>query len=193
MARSTTQRTTGAENKKSKGIGSKGTRRCPDALKGPIGHPNQSLLKPVSAKQAKKPISLADEIKAGRMPADWDSQLTSMFEEGASNAEVVAKICQWRKCDCRDLVACWIEDEPEFRRVIMLGRQVCEGWWLKEGRDGLRLGSHFNSSLYQFCMVSRFGNVSERINATVDIGTELLNLMEKNDGATRSIPVKASA
>lgn len=91
---------------------------------------------------------------AGR-PTKYDpsmcDDLIALFKEGASKAEIAAKLGI-----CRDTFAEWEKSNPQFSEAVKKGVQLSEAWWQEQGRIALR-EKDFNSTLWYMNMKNRFG------------------------------------
>jgi hypothetical protein len=86
------------------------------------------------------------ELKSG-----WRETIIGMMKEGASATEVRAETGigreLWERLE---------EEEPEFREVAQLGRELSEAWWMNQARSNLYNGK-FQTVLWYMNMKNRFG------------------------------------
>jgi len=86
----------------------------------------------------------------------WEKGVIKLAGEGASDVELrvflgISKELWYR----------FIEEEPKFRETIKKAKELCEAWWVKNGRTSLRDGK-FNSTLWYMNMKNRFGWADKR-------------------------------
>lgn len=134
---------------------------------------------------APRPLVLA-ELERTLFPIDWKAQVVALYSVGGCDVEVRAMLATWRgRSFNQDTWERWLRDEPDFIDVIEYGRQICEGWWRREGREQLR-NVNFNARLYALQMNNRFGWSDSRH----DVAEKLSTLLETLNGQSRQLPVK---
>lgn len=133
-------------------------------------------------------ITLADLV-ATVFPLKWRDEIVNLYGNGGCDVECRAMIAGWRgRSFHQDTWERWLKEEDEFADIIEYARQLCEGWWLQEGRINLR-NVNFNAKLYALQMNNRFGWSSQKH----DVGAGMMQLLEVLNGQSRDLPVKASA
>ena len=85
------------------------------------------------------------------LPKNWKKIITDIKRQGGSDVEVRVAL------DISDdLWSRFIKEIEEFSRTIKKGTDLCEAWWVKEGR--VNLGNRqFNAVLWYMNMKNRFG------------------------------------
>lgn len=90
------------------------------------------------------------------LPQDWEEVLLSMYAEGASDAEVMRQIWEWRGSFSQVLWERWLKEEVKFKEVIEAGKILSQAWWEMNGRKNIG-NRGFNSALWYMNMKNRFG------------------------------------
>ena len=90
------------------------------------------------------------------LPKEWETQIIALYKQGASDIEIRAMIYDWLNTFSDKLWYRWLDEEPEFLRVIKKGRLLCQAWWEQQGRKSLTAGK-LNTALWQINMTNRFG------------------------------------
>lgn len=90
------------------------------------------------------------------LPDNWQTEITNLYENGASDVEIRAYLAKSCKTFSDDLWQRFIEEEPEFSRTIKKGKLISNAWWEKQGRENLKDKS-FNPTLWYMNMRNRFG------------------------------------
>lgn len=105
-----------------------------DEIKNPVGRP-------------KTPCNLSDnDLKC----------ITSLYQQGASDAEVKSFIYDIRGSFSEDLWSRWLKEEPVFAEHVKIGRMLSQAWWEKSGRLSL-LNKDFSYTGWYMNMKNRFG------------------------------------
>ncbi len=68
------------------------------------------------------------------LPDNWREEALALYEQGASDVEIKAKIHKWRGSFSNDLWDRWMLEEPSFSETIRQGRLVSNAWWESNGR-----------------------------------------------------------
>jgi len=110
------------------------------------------------------------------LPDNWEENIINLSKEGMSEYEIRAELGitfhLWYKL---------LENEKNlFSITIKKAQDLCQGWWMKQGRIALR-EKDFNSTLWYMNMKNRFGwkDKSENdINLTASIN--LVDLFDKS-------------
>lgn len=137
---------------------------------------------------ASQKLILAD-LERTLFPIDWKERVVELYAQGGCDVEVRAMLAGWRgRSFNQDTWERWLKEEPDFSDVIAYGRQMCEGWWRREGRTQVR-NPNFNARLYALQMNNRFGWSSEKHG----VSDGLMQLLEMLNGKSRDLPVKPSA
>jgi hypothetical protein len=93
-----------------------------------------------------RPKTELQELRTG-----WQDKIIEMSKVGASATEIRAETGigreLWERLE---------EEEPEFRAVASLGRELSEAWWMNEARKNLYNGK-FQTVLWYMNMKNRFG------------------------------------
>jgi hypothetical protein len=85
------------------------------------------------------------------LPKNWKQIIVDLKKEGASDVEVRVAL------DISDdLWKRMIEEIEEFSRTVKKGTDLCEAWWVKAGRTGIK-DKTFNAVLWYMNMKNRFG------------------------------------
>lgn len=82
---------------------------------------------------------------------EYCEQVIELMSEGCSIEEVAFEL-KIRKQTLYN----WTEQYPEFLDAIEIGRELSLGWWMKEGRNGIK-EKVFQTGLYVIQMANRFG------------------------------------
>lgn len=85
------------------------------------------------------------------LPKNWKTTVLALMSNGASQAEVKAKLSL-----SNDLFSRLIKDEIEFSETIKKGMLLREAWWEKKGRENLE-NKNFSPVLWYMNMKNRFG------------------------------------
>lgn len=89
------------------------------------------------------------------LPNNWKEEILSLYDIGASDVEVKAKIYQWLGSFSASLWIRWLKEEPEFSTTIKTGKMLSQNWWEKNGRTNLTT-KEFNTRLWTVNMNNRF-------------------------------------
>jgi hypothetical protein len=88
---------------------------------------------------------------------NWKKQILKLYSEGASDVEIRGLIIDNMDTACHfDLWERWLKEEQEFSETVKKGRELCEIWWQKNGRQNLTHKT-FNATLWYMNMKNRFG------------------------------------
>lgn len=139
-------------------------------------------------------ISVAEKNKGGRppittkdLPVGWKEIVYSMAAQGMSDVEIkVALSTSGTKRKIKfhpDLWKALQEREEEFSETIKIAKQLCEAWWLKEGRVNLR-AKNFQTGLWYANMKNRFG-WRDKHDVEAEIKFGLKELVEYVNRATK--------
>lgn len=90
------------------------------------------------------------------LPKDWQLEVLSLYQEGASDVEVKAHIYYLRGSFSNDLWGRWLEEVEEFSETIKTGKLLSEAWWHNKGRTNLWV-KEFNYTGWYIQMKNRFG------------------------------------
>jgi len=85
------------------------------------------------------------------LPRGWDAKVIELMSHGASAVEVRAEL--------RISQSLWdrlSKEEGEFSITIKKAKELCEAWWLRQGRENLQ-NSKFSPTLWYMNMKNRFG------------------------------------
>lgn len=98
----------------------------------------------------------------------WAKELVSLYETGASDAEVAANLQITIKDFYKEL------DNPVFSQLVEYGRTLSQAYWEKQARLNLN-NKQFNTSLWAFWMKNKFGwaDKTESINLNDNTTTDL--------------------
>lgn len=88
-------------------------------------------------------------------PEEWREMIIRCYSQGMADVNIRALIAMWTGACSHDVWSRWLKEEPEFKEVIELGRQLAESWWFEKGRTGMD-NTRFNSNLYALQMRNRF-------------------------------------
>jgi hypothetical protein len=115
------------------------------------------------------------EFMASKYDKKYCTLLTQMMKEGASVAEVAAKIGVHRVTLYK-----WADKEPAFKAAMELGKEFSEAWWMTVARHNLT-NKQFNATLWYMNMKNRFGwrdekPVEEKQEAPKIIGLPSVNI-----------------
>jgi hypothetical protein len=111
------------------------------------------------------------------LPEDWYIDILSLYEEGASDAEIKGLIYSWRGSFSNDLWDRWMLEEPQFSETIKTGRLLSECWWNRQGRKNLK-NKEFSFTGWYMNMKNRFGWTDRVDNTTKgeEIKGNIINL-----------------
>lgn len=85
------------------------------------------------------------------LPKNWKKLVLEIKKEGGSDVEVRVALDI-----STDLWNRFKKEITEFSETIKRGQDLCEAWWLKNGREGIR-DKQFNAVLWYMNMKNRFG------------------------------------
>ena len=89
------------------------------------------------------------------LPEDWKSDIKQMYKDGAFDEEIIVWLDDRLGNFMLDNWQNWLNEEPEFRRVIETGRNHSLAYYLKQARDGMA-ESKFKSDLWTKIMTNCF-------------------------------------
>jgi hypothetical protein len=89
------------------------------------------------------------------LPKNWKQIITDIKREGGSDVEVRVALDI-----SKDLWNRFEKEIDEFSATIKKGDDLCESWWLKNGREGIK-DRTFNAVLWYMNMKNRFGWVDK--------------------------------
>lgn len=118
-------------------------------------------------------------------------QILSLYEEGAYDEEVAASL---NLPKARFLAL--YEENPQFKKIVDIGRTKCEAWWNAVARRNL-LTKGFQSATWAFNMKNRFHwadkiDVGDKSGETSHSAAELESEIKKTmDNIARVAPHKA--
>lgn len=113
-----------------------------------------SLDQPIPKKKhagGRPPIKKEDVL-----PSNWKQIIMEKCAEGWSEAEIKAHLCMKGKRFSDPIWDSLKEKDAEFVDAIRKGKVLCEAWWTKQSRKGIR-SKHFQSFLWFCNMKNRFG------------------------------------
>jgi transposase len=94
-------------------------------------------------------------IMAGGRPSDYKiqfcEQIIEFGKEGMSKTEMCLELNI-----CKQTMANWCEEHPEFLEAVKKAVDYSQGWWEKQGRRATFNSEGFNSTSYIFNMKNRF-------------------------------------
>lgn len=90
------------------------------------------------------------------LPDNWQTDITNLYEVGASDVEIRAYLAKNCGSFSDDLWERFIKEEPDFSRTIKKGKLLSNSWWEKQGRENLKDKS-FSPVLWYMNMKNRFG------------------------------------
>lgn len=96
----------------------------------------------------KRPVGRPSEYRD-----EYCDQVVQLGREGKSRAEIASAL------DCsRTTLGRWEAEHTEFLDALQRAKDEELAWWEKEAREGIRLGSSFNASLWAKSVNGRFPN-----------------------------------
>ena len=121
-------------------------------------------------------VNVEDQKKTlDDLPTGWGAKILKLAQEGASEVEWRVKLSI-----SQDLYYRLLKEEDEFSITIKKAKEICEAWWLKQGRMNLK-ESKFQTVLWYMNMKNRFG---WRDKSTEEVKDEAKSLAALILGAT---------
>jgi hypothetical protein len=116
---------------------------------------------------------------------DWQKEVLSMYDKGASDVEIKAHIYNIRGSLSNDLWDRWMDEEPEFSETIKMGKMLSEAWWSKEGRTQLE-NPKFSYTGWYMNMKNRFGwkdkqEIDQKTEHSGTVGFTGINIIQPGD------------
>ena len=90
------------------------------------------------------------------LPTEYKQDILSMYQQGYSDEEIKAYFYEKLGSMSFDLWERWLEEEPEFSKLIKYGQLLSLAWWKSHGRKELK-NKEFNNVLWYMNMKNRFG------------------------------------
>jgi len=110
------------------------------------------------------------------LPKNWQEEILKLYEEGATNEEVIAWIAKVRKGRFNNnMFYRWARNVEQFKFVVNLGGLYKKAWWLRQGR--ISIGDNkFNTPLYIRMMTNLFAwrtdsSVIESVGDRIDLSS----------------------
>ena len=94
-----------------------------------------------------------------QFPSNWKDIIFEMSLQGCSDVEIRAKLLTSSGVKAKTIEYMWYklqEIDEEFSRTVQIAHKLCNAWWEREGREGLK-AQVFNTGLWYANMKNRFG------------------------------------
>lgn len=90
------------------------------------------------------------------LPDNWRESILNMMAQGMSDVEVRANLCLSTGTFNHRIWYALQERDKEFCETIQIGRILCQAWWERVGREGLK-EQVFQTGCWYANMKNRFG------------------------------------
>ena len=96
------------------------------------------------------------EEAAAQFPANWQAQLSEMYQHGGWDVEARAEIALWLGHCTQPQWEQWQNESLDFATFINTCRLLSRAWWERQGRERLH-DAKFKYAGWQMVMKNRFG------------------------------------
>ena len=88
------------------------------------------------------------------LPENWQEEVTDAYRIGKSDMWVRARVLD---CMSDDLWYRFLEEEPDFSRIVYAGRKLAQAWWEDHAEDhATGKNKDGNANSLKFNMINRF-------------------------------------